>query len=332
MKKSVLFVLLLLLVLTSCTAVTPPVETSASTGTNGIETGTESSVPVETTPETQTEISIQEEMTEANTEPNEPTVTIPIGSFSTDAYTVTQVSDQYYLNFLDGNDDSAESNPSLSITTVFFPSVAAMKHAILTNSFSKAELQIIKNSFSKNENGIMICDLNRLYEPVLPEGYTLDGVTWEGAGYELKIKGNEASGGGHIQFRSQDTWDSVYQYEMEQLSKFNLLQQESSTYDGASSETYVYTTGAAKLKDVYLTIPSENRSTPTKVIMHYCLEHSDPEYSVSDTVPRTVEIYGEDNGQHFKVLFLSPTTAPTVEWLSSFGITPCVGTSDQVVS
>ena len=332
MKKSVLFVLLLLLVLTSCTAVTPPVETSSSTGTNEIETGTESSVPVETTPETQTEISLREEMTEANTKPNEPTVTIPNGSFSTDAYTVTQVSDQYYLNFLDGNDDSAESNPSLSITTVFFPSVASMKHAILTNSFSKAELQIIKNAFSKNENGIMICDLHRLYEPVLPEGYTLDGVTWEGAGYELKIKGNEASAGGYIQFRSQDTWDSVYQYEMEQLTKFEILQHESSTYDGASSETYVYTTGAAKLKDVYLTIPSENRSTPTKVIMHYCLEHSDPEYSVSDTVPRTVEIYGEDNGQHFKVLILSPTTAPTVEWLSSFGITPYVDNADHVTA
>ena len=308
MKKFLLSALFLLLVLTACTTPDTPAP--------------------ETSPETQTEIPTLEETTDADTEPSE---TILIGSFSTDAYTVTQVSGQYYLNFLDGNDDHTGSNPSLSITTVSFPSVAAMKQAILTSSFTQTELQIIKNSFSKNEDGIIICDLNQLYEPVLPEGYTLAGVTWNGAEYELKIKGNESSEGGYIQFKKPNAWDSVYQYEMDLLKKFKILQQESGTFDGASSETYVYTTSAAKLKDVYLTIPSENGSTPTRVILHYCLEHSDPEYSVSDTIPRRVEIYGEDNGQHFKVLLSSPT-APTVEWLSSFGITPYVESGDHVAS
>lgn len=348
MKKSVLFVLLLLLALTSCTAVTPHVETSASTGTNEIETGTESSVPVETTPETQTELSTQEEMTEANTKPNEPTVTIPNGSFSTDTYAVSQINNTYYWNFFDGNTPVPGDDSYLSITDscLYFDSLADMKEKIISNALTQREIATIKKTFPKDENGILMFNVHNLYQATAPTGYTFPQVLWEGDTYG-GLLGSQGS-----QNELLDAWGywrilSDEQYDAKHASVFekyiqdyqtneskSIISHEISQYEGLPCEIYDLQTSLARLRVIWFNIPKEEGEEPLHISLSYTIDYSGSSENVgiSETIPYRGYIFGTSEGQYYQITLHDFTTAPTVEWLSSFGITPCVGTSDQVVS
>lgn len=326
MKKSVLFVLLLLLVLTSCTAVTPPVETTASTGTNEIETGTESSVPVETTPETQTEISIQEEMTEANTKPNEPTVTIPNSSFSTDAYTVSQVSGQYYLNFKDGYKASAEDIKGCEQANITFDSLADMKSKLQNGNLSTSEQIIMQAAFPKDENGILMCDLTKLYEPILPDGVSYSKVSWSG-GTAISF----AFSGGTFLWAEESTYNARLQREYvhaPNTTNYTITSDQEGTYDGHPCRWIELTrTNGLSFRIACIEITVDGRAV--YAVLNFSAAD---DTGTAPEAPFTGTIMTELNGQYIIITIANPTTAPTVEWLSSFGITPYVDNADHVTA
>ena len=275
------------------------------------EAPTEELIETESIIEESTE-SVTEKEPEVQTEASTEKPPIPDGSLATDTYTISKIDGQYYLNFADGNDaGTAPANPGLIQAIISYPSLSAMKQAITTNSFTESEIQIIKTVFPQDERGILVCNVNHLYEPVLPEGYTIGEVLWEGSQYKFLMKRNGLSGSGYIRILAKNIWDGVYQYELELLENKVIEQHDIGTFDGVPSETFVYTTGRSKLKKVILTIPNENASSPTMVVMHYCLEHyTDPDFPLSDTIPWLIDVYAERDGQYFKVSFQRPIAPP----------------------
>ena len=78
--------------------------------------------------------------------------------------------------------------------------------------------------------------------------------------------------------------------------------------------------------------------TTDKGVLHvsldYLLRYSGgvPGVQTSDTIPYTVTIYGELDGRYVIFSFPYCNEAPTVEWLTSFGITPYVENKDTAKS
>ena len=135
-----------------------------------------------------------------------------------------------------------------------------------------------------------------------------------------------------VNFGSTSKWEHYYQECMDVIERNQLDSHETSTFDGASCEIYIYTTNTAQIKEVYLTLPSTERDSSTQIVLTYVLQLNSDLLPVSDTIPLDIHLFGEKNGMYYDYLIQHLTEAPTVEWLSSFSIAPYVDTGDHVVS
>ena len=303
MKKFLLSALFLLLVLTACTTADTPAP--------------------ETSPETQTEIPTLEETTDADTEPSE---TIPDGAFSTDAYTVSQVNGQYYLNFKDGYKASAEDIKGCEQANITFDSLADMKSKLQNGNLSGSDQIIMQAAFPKDENGILMCDLTKLYEPVLPDGVSYSRVSWSG-GTEISFAFN----GGTFLWGNESTYNARLQSEYvnaPSTTNYTVTSDQEGTYDGHPCRWIELTrTNGLSFRVACIEITVDGRSV--YAVLNFS---ADDDTDTASNVPFTGTVMTEINGQYIIITIANPTTAPTVEWLSSFGITPYVDNSDHVVS
>ena len=269
---------------------------------------------------------------------------IPDGSFSTDDYTVSKVNDTYYLNFADGNTlDSNGGDHYISDSSVYFDSLAEMKEKITTNTLDKADLAVIKSSFPKDENGILMINLNHLYQPIAPSEYTFPSIIWDGHTYggTLIPQGTEVQTWGFWKALSTGQYEDAYsaafdkyiQDYKEDESK-ELLSHEESTWNGLPCDIYVLKTSVARLRVIQIHMPAEDGEEPLHISLSYTIEYSgtSSDVDVSETVPYRGYLFGKMHGQYYQITLHDFTEAPTVEWLTSFGVTPYVDDTDHVVS
>ena len=325
MKKILLPALFLLLVLTACTTADTPAS--------------------ETQTEIQTEIPTLEETTIADTEPTE---TIPDGAFSTDAYTVSHINNSYYWNFAAGNTPipGDDSYLAVSDTCLYFDSLAAMKEKILSNTLTQLEIATIKTAFPQDENGILMFNIQNLYQATAPTGYTFPQVLWEGDIYGglLGSQGpqNELlDAWGYWRVLSAEQYDAKYAAVFEKYiqdyetnESKSIISHEISQYEGLPCEIYDLQTSVAQLRVIWFDIPTGDGQEPLHISLSYTTNYSGSSESVgvSDTIPYRGYIFGISDGQYYQITLHDFTTAPSVEWLSSFGITPYVEGGDHVAS
>ena len=317
MKTKILLMILVgcLLLLASCTPAdannqdTAPV-TSADTQTN-VTTSAE-----------------QEIVTEAETQRE-----IPDGSFENDLYTVHGVDGVYYLNFNDGNEAETDAEGNLLYMTpqasIQFASVGEMKTRIMEGKLTTEEKEIAKAIFRKDENGIAVPNLNYLFQPSAPSDYQMSVVSWSGNAYTTGVfKENGVFAG--YDFLPYDSWEQAYKEEMDIIASQKLNSHEKGYFDGLPCETYVYTTETAKIKKVIVSIPCNNDYESKYAIIKYRLEYFGPmsegsvAWEVSNTIPTSIEIYGQCQGQNYEILMMYPRLEPTADFLLSFGITPYI--------
>ena len=335
MKTKLLLITLItsLVLLSACAPLTTtPQDTTAQTqGVEATQAQTEATeTPQETTAQTAGEIATEEETT--------PTVQVTNGTFSTDTHSVIQKDGVYYLNFADGNELSAGGSGDYSSEAGFsVASVKELRTKIITNTFDRAELDMIKGQFSKNQNGIEIFNIDKMYEAVFPEGMKAQGVYWKGGAYyslHVSANGNNEYGKSldtYINLLSKESYEESVNGEFKDyfsgVRYEKIVSQESGEWEGLPCETYVYTTSVARLKVVLVELPAELEGQVRYIVIKYRLEHKNEgmlDMKVSDTVPVSVRLLGEYEGQGFE-LFLTPfSSAPTLEFLTSFGITPYV--------
>ncbi len=284
------------------------------------DTVAETIAPVQTEAET-------EAQTEAATQAPE----IPDGSFATEGYTVSRVGDAYYLNFTGGNEPTEHENKlHISEANVFFSSLAEMRDKIKNNTLSDHERATVKLAFPKDENGIKMFNINQMYQPVYPEGFICaNDVLWTGDRYSVYVhESSNVDFGGYFAILSRQDYEEELEWNFinpfSHINYTEILSEKEGIWDGVPCTEYVYNTPISTIKRIFIEyIDGEDHYFIT---IAYLLDHSNPNVSltISDSIPYQVRIWGETDGQCYSMSLFDFSTAPTLEFLTSFGITPYV--------
>ena len=338
-KMSVLPIILSTLLLTlsfaSCdTAEQNPADTSADT-TAATAAATEAATLADTQAETVAETAAPAE-TQASTMAETESETLsepPDGSFATAGYTVSRVGDTYYLNFIGGNELTEQESIMGSMSgDISFTSLAEMRDKIKNDTLTESNRAVVKRFFDKDENGIKMFNINQMYQPVYPEGFTCaDIVVWSGESYSVYV--HELSNmdfGGYLSVLSSEDYEwNVDRYITNFFSHVlyeSILSQEADTWNGLPCETWVFETTAVRMRRTVVEIPMEQENEFMYIAIEYRLErfNDNQNLTISDTVPSRVHVIGQTNGQGYALTLFDFSTAPTLEFLTSFGITPYV--------
>lgn len=190
-----------------------------------------------------------------------------------------------------------------------FYSLAEMKAAIEEGRFTDKELESLQSSSSFCEEGFKICDISTLYTPTLPDGLSVQRITWDAISYNFKI--NQKCS---ISCVTPEYFDRMVKDFTEFEDKWEILSSKPDPSTGGTLYTY------ANRQD-------QGSLGPTQSAVLYTLKQGDKELRVlKECTPidryNKITIWGIENGAHFIVTILNPLPHHTPEWLLSFGMTP----------
>lgn len=227
-------------------------------------------------------------------------------------YDIVVKNGKYYIVF---EEEIGISNGGVQLSSIRFSSLKELKDTILEKKFSQAQLNTIKNAFPRNESGIMICNPNMLYEPVLPNKMKTREVHLSGLSYFFAIE-EIGVANGFFQYHTSEEYREVFKRDYEEYF-FNPLMYITDRRQVADRDAVItyYNTSKAELKTIQYQIGG------LYILEDYILSCTNAGgLTVSDTVPTSVKIYGKKNGLCFVLYLHGFEERPTVEWLSSFGI------------
>ena len=243
-------------------------------------------------------------------------------------YSIIEENGSYYLNFSDGNEPPKEYSSQLA--TMMFDSLAEMQDTFLNNKLTEGQINQIKDVFPKDLQGrIQICDMNRLQQPVLPSNLTLGTLGLAGDRYSFFVNSVISSSSIHGSFHclTKEDYDDMFERDYENYFEKNTIHLTSTTEEpDRNSTVYDYTTSAGTLRRIRYAITQGSKTL--YIDESYRLSMKDDSLPVSDTVPKSISIYGCDNGEYFNVYLSGFSERPSVEWLSSFGLTDFVKSND----
>lgn len=253
-------------------------------------------------------------------------------------YSITEEDGSYYLNFSDGNEPPEWY--SSQEAGLLFDSLTEMQNVFLNNKLTEDQICQIKDSFSKDSQGrIQICDMNHLQQPVLSSDLALGMVELTGQNYAFFVNSIHTdsvssdspilSAGSYFQCLTKESYDSIFERKYEDFFEQKTVHLTSTTEGpDRNSTVYDYYTNSAELRQIryVLTVGSKT----LYIDEGYRLNIVDDLLPVSDTVPSRIEIFGCDNGRYFHVYLSGFSERPSVEWLSSFGLTDFVKANDTV--
>jgi len=208
-----------------------------------------------------------------------------------------------------------------------FRNLKEMKSNILEGSIDEKYLKGLQR-FANEEYVLEICDLDSLSDVRLPNDVTLDHVTWHGKDYSYSIAWN--CGTGSVRYLTEDEY---YSNALPECSKLDLVDSVKIRYteyiEDRQANATVYMAGHQLYTNLLYQIVDENRIL---YVSETYVGGADGGYP-----PRTIRICGEENGVYFYGFFLiayddPAAVRPSVEWLSSFGLTPYVEDASAEVS
>lgn len=241
-------------------------------------------------------------------------------------YDIINKGGKCYISFRPVEETEAESNKgdayvSAVIIGPTFSSVVEMKNDIENNNLSEQELYTIRTHYAKD--GLWeICDLDNLYDARLPGETSIKQIALRGKSYSFTLENYIAAS---CFINCLDEADYNKAFEEEYLGFPNEHEEviwEEQTEDRNATIKY-FRTEAGVFKRLEYTLQQDGRML--YVIEEYILSFYTGSKPTSDTIPRTVTVYGEENGGYYKVWVLEPVERPSVEWITSFGLVPFEG-------
>ena len=245
-------------------------------------------------------------------------------------YEIKIIDGQHYIVF-----DKEDAYKSYNVQVVGFhmSSLGELKKAVTQRTLTDSQKANIAKSFSKDENGILICDFDNLYVPILPKNMAMKDVLWTGEEISFLCEDNTYDIGGYVTcYASYKRFENYWVKNFANIGSGRVYKSEK-TSDRNAIIKY-YTTSVGKFKQILYTLVDG-----LKVIMVselYTMEIYDSEYNypltISDSVPNSVEILGfteDPNGLdencftlYYSAYFGDWTERPSVEWLMEFGLKP----------
>lgn len=199
---------------------------------------------------------------------------------------------------------------------VEFTSITEMKQAIEPGHFSEYELDIIQSKFEKNSRGeIKICNTDKLYDVTLPDDVETRVIEWFGDSYIFLI-GENCS----LNFTDQSGYDECAKQNNIESGKSKIISVETIEDRNARVVTYESYLSATPRKMVTYSVASGGKTIT--VAERYNLNES-------DTVPFSINFWGNCDGAYFTGYIYELTERPSFEWVTSFGLTPYVETETE---
>lgn len=230
-----------------------------------------------------------------------------------DKYKIVEHKGEYALQL---HDPAAYSSPSDSgdvlgnapVHTIVFPSVAKLKEALESGTFSDSSLAHMRSNFAKSRiGGIKICNPFQLYEAVLPEGLSAGGVQWFGDAYVFPLGDH-----GALRFTDKEGHDDFAKTRDIESGKAKILSVTTTEDRNAKVVAYENLAGAPRKMVTYSHTSGGKTIT---VAEQYNLDES-------ETVPYRISFWGSCDGAYFTGYMYQLDQRPSYEWVTSFGLKP----------
>ena len=190
-----------------------------------------------------------------------------------------------------------------------FSSVEEMQQKIRNKQIPFEELAQIY--YTKMTNPIQIIDLDNLRDAKYPENLQFKDVKWYGNEYEFLFSN------GQMSVLDDTGYDEAFRNSYTHFLNENqtIISEEQVTDRDANVIVYTNHTGTYKSVSYQL----KNGSKTVFVRESYTLKHKDISHFVSESIPSSIAIFGEDGISKFSCSFRDLDSRPTTDWLLSFG-------------
>lgn len=210
-------------------------------------------------------------------------------------YTLLKTNEKWHLVF---DDISAYSGGEKNdVCTLSFSTIEEMKAAIETGSLKEWQKQVVATSFVKDQVGVKVPNLEKLYVPKIPVDGVVDSVIWSGESYSFSVTLNKNIFGMlHVytaeQYANIFALDYVSYFEKDTISVSS-----TETLDDGKSVTY-YSTNVAQLMQVRYVLTEGNKTFTVDKTYRYTEENAGAEGSYSLT---NITMYCEDGNKKYVV-------------------------------
>lgn len=244
-----------------------------------------------------------------------------VENLSTDnaRYELKKIEGASYLLIPDKTKETIESNIDIGMiqeAEIQFDSIEEFVNNVKNGKLNDRQLAIANKTFSKDSNGIKVCNFSDIQIPVNPIEFECKKVFWSGElySYSLESKSNTIA---YYHLLNKDSYD--YQYDNNYLRFFdNESVSVTKTIDYENNAEYYYSTSKGNMKKVRYTLV--NGQTTLVVDETYRLSMEDKTIPTSNEVPYRVTIYGIKSDQYFCIDIFDVVSKPTVEWLTDFSV------------
>ena len=244
--------------------------------------------------------------------------TRPTTSHTASDYSIIHSAESWYIVF---RDETIYSLPNGQQTpaTVDFSSVDDFVYSVTNGLLKDWQKEIMVNAFPRDDNGIMICDFNHIYEPVTPSECKLDGVGWAGLNYSFSISvDNDWSG--IIHYYTEKQYKSVFTADyVEYFNNQNITITKVETMDNGKVLTHYKTRSGEFMQERYSLTDGEKTFIVDKT---YRLSMNNTMIPTSYTVPYNVTLYCTEGNVNYVVDLFDFSETPTDSWLLNFGLSP----------
>lgn len=220
----------------------------------------------------------------------------------TGKYTIYWENEKCYMAFPPvTQSDTKEEHFVVSAQYPEFSSVQEMKKKLSEGDLSEAEIEELRRV--TQQGTYEICNINDLYEAVLPENVELTMVRFLGTAYDFTFRGSE---GGAMYCVSEEIYESGWEHGYKGIGigkESVLLSTETVADRNAEVRTYAY--AGLEIKRVFYT--HETVHGQQRVYETY-----------RDGKLSCLYLFGESNGAFYIVVIPGPSQRPSLEWLASF--------------
>ncbi len=238
----------------------------------------------------------------------------------TDAgYEIEESDGKFYLVI---TDDAYKSTINESQTEPYlsFSSVSEMKDKILSGKLTENEIAKM-STFSKNsDKKIEVMDFKKVYEPIFPSDIIWDGsVKWYGKYYHPSFVKSDKFMYMTFSVQTSDIYQDSLQRSKDSIHNNDLVTiTDTVQTEERNATVYHYTTSSGEFKSIEYVIETENGKI--FVMEDYRLTTNNKDLPTSDTIPSSIDLYGDFGDRYFDCFITGLTERPSLAWLSCFGL------------
>lgn len=226
-----------------------------------------------------------------------------------------------YMYFDENNSNSSPGNYTQTQTaghTPAFASVAELKAAIKTGSFSQEDLQFLQ---SRSTDGVLaLGNPNAIYDVKLPDGLNTTGVQWAINWYSVDTNWgkNEYEHATMRLYLDQAVYDEEFEHFNNYKAGANSVISEA-TIDDRSALELIYTNSLGKYKRLVYQLSTDSGDLYVQEL--YCLESYEPDFhwTVSESVPFMIRTFCDEGSAQWYAHFTGFEERPAVQWFHSLG-------------